>query len=739
MTIFVPGEAEAPVGDSGGSYGNSQDILQNARLCFCGHKAPPGFLEDHFRSLTKQMRQEIVNCLREEFTLLRYELCCNHDSRLNDRFIRRQKVFPTVSTVSTKGTAWRDESKDGKPIAGEAASIGGPPSHLKSPIVGLSDDEMGAAPSPSVQSDIDCDVCESEDSLDTVERIEQAGRKSVMMSAENRLHVEDEEEAGVVVSIKTKMAGCSSWVSDLKEAHLSKLKEKKSAAQKLIESDSFDQAMGATIIFNAVAMGVQVNWQAGNLGKASPAFYSYLDTVFCVVFGIELGLRLWVHRCMFYILPGWQWSIFDSIIVGMQVMEEILKCVNAFILTDADAGLDMNVGVLKLLKIGRLLRMVRMVRLIPELKSMVYLILASMSSFFWTCVLLSLMVYMVAIYMTMMATETLEDPAQLDDELRADVIAYWGSIGDSIMSLFHSISGGQDWADLISPLVDATGSQAHNVIFSMFIAFSTMVIMNLVTGVFVEGAQRLSAEDRDKELFKMATKVFGDVDDDGSKGITWKEMQENMQTNVLLQEYLATMDLNNNNAKDLFLILDDDKSGIISIDEFVTGCMRLKGPARSADVCKMLVQTQRIADSVTKVRKRVSRTAKIAEKLLRQSAIVSKKVFTQSALAPAPNGQAAAGQQSIPDGLRLAALPPHWSEPQSYLGSPTGRGVPPNGSPPKWPSGDQHGADFPPIDSLMGFPGPHGYPATIRSVPRSQRMWQQPAHTRLPQFEELLV
>merc|ERR1719446_1288502 len=89
-----------------------------------------------------------------------------------------------------------------------------------------------------------------------------------------------------------------------------------------------------------------------------------------------------------------------------------------------------------------------------------------------------------------------------------DVQKYWGSLGDSIMSLYWSITGGQDWADLIQPLINATGTQIHNIIFAMYIAFATMVVMNLVTGVFVEGAQRLTKEDKDREVIKMAFKTF---------------------------------------------------------------------------------------------------------------------------------------------------------------------------------------------------------------------------------------
>merc|ERR1719424_1552970 len=97
-----------------------------------------------------------------------------------------------------------------------------------------------------------------------------------------------------------------------------------------------------------------------------------------------------------------------------------------------------NFGFVKLLKIGRLLRMVRMVRLIPELKSMVYLILASMSSFLWTCVLLAILIYSVAVYLTMMATDVrLASNESNDDSIAVD--QHWGSLGDSILSLYWSI------------------------------------------------------------------------------------------------------------------------------------------------------------------------------------------------------------------------------------------------------------------------------------------------------------
>merc|ERR1719230_325185 len=119
-----------------------------------------------------------------------------------------------------------------------------------------------------------------------------------------------------------------------------------------------------------------------------------------------------------------------------------------------------------------------------------------------------LLVYMLAIYMVMMAVESLEETMGQDSVSRQELQQFWGSVGSAVLSCYWCITGGQDWAVIIGPLVEETGTQVHNVVFSMFVAFATMVLMNLVTGVFVEGAQRLTKEDRDKEVFKIAYRTF---------------------------------------------------------------------------------------------------------------------------------------------------------------------------------------------------------------------------------------
>ena len=49
-------------------------------------------------------------------------------------------------------------------------------------------------------------------------------------------------------------------------------------------------------------------------------------------------------------------------------------------------------------------------------------------------------------------------------------------------------------------------------------------------------------------------------------------------------------------AEELFAILDHDGSGELSVEEFIGGCIRLKGPAKSKDLLSVQVSIQALAE-----------------------------------------------------------------------------------------------------------------------------------------------
>jgi len=163
--------------------------------------------------------------------------------------------------------------------------------------------------------------------------------------------------------------------------------------------------------------------------------------------------------------------------------------------------------------------------------------------------------------------------------------------------LWQSTSGGDDWAVVVKPL-----QEAHPVLVTLFVVYICVMfigVMNIVTGVFVDTAMQISNEDREfrvkaqrareDQCIRELQGIFRQADADGSGSLTWEEFEEHLFDDRLLT-YLETLDLDLSDAHSLFNILDQDRKGEVSIDDFVWGCMRLKGTAKSMDLCTLLYE-----------------------------------------------------------------------------------------------------------------------------------------------------
>merc|ERR1712032_1615216 len=90
-----------------------------------------------------------------------------------------------------------------------------------------------------------------------------------------------------------------------------------------------------------------------------------------------------------------------------------------------------------------------------------------------------------------------------------------------------------------------------------------------------------------KKYMDNLRKLFNNVDTDESGLVTVHEF-ETLMTNDALQAHFAAMEIEPDDAWTLFKLIDKDKTNCIDIDEFVLGCMRLKGAAKGIDVALLL-------------------------------------------------------------------------------------------------------------------------------------------------------
>jgi len=173
-------------------------------------------------------------------------------------------------------------------------------------------------------------------------------------------------------------------------------------------------------------------------------------------------------------------------------------------------------------------------------------------------------------------------------------------VDDAMYTLLASISGGQDWVDIVAPF--RKHSPWQHVSFCFYIVFVTVGMLNVLTGVFVSRAAEITVLDKDliiqseiaskKSLVKQLRDMFGEIDRTNCGTIDIDHLTRYM-ARADVQAYLSSQQLHSGNFKRLISLLDPQKTGKVTRDAFIAGCLQYKGNARTLDVALVLREQQR--------------------------------------------------------------------------------------------------------------------------------------------------
>ena len=210
------------------------------------------------------------------------------------------------------------------------------------------------------------------------------------------------------------------------------------------------------------------------------------------------------------------------------------------------------------------------------------------------------------------------DRSYMDDY--AELQSHFGSLDSSMLSLFEAVSSGTDWGDYVTFLNPLPW--IYTFVFLTFIFVGIFAILNVVTGVFVQGALDNAQSDRaacarktrklrDTYLLEMR-QFFQDLDADGSGYITQDEFHDALcdgSTRDFFDAYgfeFQDMDL-------LFALLDREANGRVSCEDFLKGCMKLRGGARSLEMTVVLFQNKWLMHSVGRLAQCISKCHALAD------------------------------------------------------------------------------------------------------------------------------
>lgn len=379
----------------------------------------------------------------------------------------------------------------------------------------------------------------------------------------------------------------------------------------IIMGNTFELISCFFIVLNAFFLGAQLEFELSNPGEDLTSGYRILNVLFVVIFTLELVLRIYAAQLEFF-QPrnaNFGWNMFDTLLVLLSITEEVL----------AAAGSNENLGavrVFRTLRIVRSFRIIRMFKVFKDLRIMLAGVVYSLRSLVWAGLLLSAIMYLTAVCLGQYASEEIaqktKNPSDgvLSEQVFGELKKYYGSLFQIIYTLFTSICGGVDWADAADPMMKLGGMLGF--IFIFYISFAILCVLNIITGVFVENANRMTAKDDEmvllenmekrKHWFEEVAELFKAADTDSSGRLDGAEFALKMK-DYRMQAWLQKIgvQVESYSAEGLFALLDFDGDGWLDLDEFAVALQSVHGPARSIDLAKVNKDTRQLRKEMTKL------------------------------------------------------------------------------------------------------------------------------------------
>lgn len=226
-------------------------------------------------------------------------------------------------------------------------------------------------------------------------------------------------------------------------------------------------------------------------------------------------------------------------------------------------------------------------RYLGELHVMIRTLAGSMMPLLWCTLMYMLILLIFGIFLTENAIEGIAGEAVEAQHVSAE----WGTLNRSMYSLLIVMFGGKDWDDLFQTLEPL--SWASKAGFLSFVFFTYIAVVNTVTAIFIKCAFLKLEQDREfvvqqeiseKNAYLASLhRVFNQMDLDNSGWISFEELKNRLK-DPSVAAYFRKLGVDTNQVDKMFVLMDEDGSGTITLPEFMASCLRLKGEARSLDL-----------------------------------------------------------------------------------------------------------------------------------------------------------
>lgn len=321
-----------------------------------------------------------------------------------------------------------------------------------------------------------------------------------------------------------------------------------------------------------------------------PFWVLALNSVFLAALTFELALRMASNCLGFWVGVDCKLNLCDLVVVVCALLE---------VLTIDNPGVS-HLRVLRVLRLLQTIRLLRVMRSFHQFRLMILAMLRSLIPLVWVIAFLMLIIFIFAVIFVTGVTSYLDEAPAVDDPTVRLFRTFFSSVPLAVLTLFMAITGGVNWWEIERAFLEV--SLFHAVLLIMYICVMFVAVLNTVTAIFVTDAIDLAAMDKDiwahtnkerrRALVAELHDLFLKLDDDRSGNITLAEFERFTKRDDVAAMFQA-LDINIHDSHALFRALDVDDDEELDIDEFVLGCFHVQGGATAVSMHLLMEETRR--------------------------------------------------------------------------------------------------------------------------------------------------
>jgi len=184
---------------------------------------------------------------------------------------------------------------------------------------------------------------------------------------------------------------------------------------------------------------------------------------------------------------------------------------------------------------------------------------------------------------------------------RQMVFSYYGTFSRSQITMFEVHLA--NFAPACRVLVDYCG-EWYAAVFLAYRCLAGYAVLNVINAVFIQQTMAMAQRDRDvlikqtersiKSNSKNLQSIFSKLDTSKDGSLAYLEFQEAIRSNPQIRLWMEALEIDTTDLEGLFNTLDTDGDSKLTAEEFFGAAMRIRGPAKSADMLCVLNQLKKI-------------------------------------------------------------------------------------------------------------------------------------------------